>query len=1094
MKKLHDLISIAVIAGVVLLAAATNWIPGTILTGGDNLHPEFDFLLNLHRNFFGVWQEYQGVGLLGGMGHAADLLRILFLWGLSNIIQITDLRLVWTLLALFIGGMGAYWLFGYFTKTEAGPEVDKKLAGVTVAIYYMLNLGTVQSFYIPFEVFTAHFGFLPWLILVTINYLKNHTWKNWWLMSAVMFVSAPAGIVPTLMLVFWIIEMIIILILSRGKSLMDKLIESGKNFICILMAFLLTNGYWLFSFLYFTLVHSAVNVGARINQMSTEVIHLQNKEFGSLGDVLWMKSFWFSGIEPDLSGVQSHIMQPWINHLSNPVVNLFGWMLISMTILGLILSLTRKKFHIVGIIWIILFIFLAIGTFPFDLINDLLRTNLPLFGQIFRFTFTKFSIAMSLFSSLLLGFSVFWLLRKYGEEFGRIISRVVVSLIFLILIWVVSLPIFQGELFYNRNQLALPNDYREVFNYFKSQPKRFRVANFPQSTFWSWEYTKWGYSGSGFLWYGIEQPILDRAFDPWSSYSENYYSEITQAVYSGDQKLLSSVLNKYQVGYILVDESIIDNFSGKVTYIPELEQMLAKMEDISQPIRFGKILIYHVQLRHPANDFVRSTGKLPLINRYLQTNQDLAYLNLGDYVSTNTRADVYYLFRNLVQTKANAPVDYINEINDSIVFSADVSGQSGDIDFGNWFDEEARTPYKIYQLKNGDKNEIWLQLLMPSVSLDGVSYGVANKYLVYSYLNKEDLFINTSSGENYQINSDGFMSYGFILNNEDFEISIKNSAGNVQNTFMINNHKIRTANNLGRIDITNHKKLEIFIPKLHDPKKGLGENNVDYQITSCDLGRKGDVSGYYDHKRGGFVAVSKNAKGCISLDRPDLWHNQGYVSVINSQNISGLPWLFWVNDDTDDYQPINQYLKQKQTVIVQPPLNDFGIGYAYHFDNLSVGAEASENQLNRFTTYPVPYNWLMNLVTIKPQLVSDKKLNITVQRLNQSLYEIDYPGNPSSSTVILEQGFDKNWMMFDVGQRPSWLHLWFPMIFGKAVGNHLLVNNLVNGWEINLDRPTTLIAVYWPQYLEYFGFGLVVAWMLAGLGLIGGNLSGRIRK
>src|SRR6266566_455847 len=82
--------------GLVLLLFLTNYQPGTILSGWDNLHPEFDFGLNVKRSIFAVWQEYQGLGLLGGMAHSADLLRHIFLFGLSFFIPTDMLRYVWT--------------------------------------------------------------------------------------------------------------------------------------------------------------------------------------------------------------------------------------------------------------------------------------------------------------------------------------------------------------------------------------------------------------------------------------------------------------------------------------------------------------------------------------------------------------------------------------------------------------------------------------------------------------------------------------------------------------------------------------------------------------------------------------------------------------------------------------------------------------------------------------------------------------------------------------------------------------------------------------------------------------------------------------
>src|SRR6476469_3381933 len=82
----------------VLLLFATSYQPGTFLTGWDNLHPEFYFSMNIQRSIFAVWQEYQGLGLLGGMGHASDLPHQLFLLGLSFILPLSTVRSLWTFL------------------------------------------------------------------------------------------------------------------------------------------------------------------------------------------------------------------------------------------------------------------------------------------------------------------------------------------------------------------------------------------------------------------------------------------------------------------------------------------------------------------------------------------------------------------------------------------------------------------------------------------------------------------------------------------------------------------------------------------------------------------------------------------------------------------------------------------------------------------------------------------------------------------------------------------------------------------------------------------------------------------------------------
>jgi len=91
------------ILGLALYIAFRNYIPGTWLLGWDNLAPEFDFKINILRSLSAVWQEYQGLGLLGGMAHAADLPRQLILGVASLILPTSFLRYFWTFLMFLVG-------------------------------------------------------------------------------------------------------------------------------------------------------------------------------------------------------------------------------------------------------------------------------------------------------------------------------------------------------------------------------------------------------------------------------------------------------------------------------------------------------------------------------------------------------------------------------------------------------------------------------------------------------------------------------------------------------------------------------------------------------------------------------------------------------------------------------------------------------------------------------------------------------------------------------------------------------------------------------------------------------------------------------
>jgi len=150
-----------------------NYKSGTYLSGWDNLQTELNPGLAVKRAFFSVWEEYQSFGLTAGMAHAADLPRAVFLWIMSFIIPQNMIRYFYHFLMLLLGGMGAFVLF-------------KKTSAVNAffgALFYMLNLGTVQIFYLPFESFSTFFALLPWgiwafLFVIARNIVTKQSQKE----------------------------------------------------------------------------------------------------------------------------------------------------------------------------------------------------------------------------------------------------------------------------------------------------------------------------------------------------------------------------------------------------------------------------------------------------------------------------------------------------------------------------------------------------------------------------------------------------------------------------------------------------------------------------------------------------------------------------------------------------------------------------------------------------------------------------------------------------------------------------------------------------------------------------------------------------
>ena len=197
--------SIILLTAISLFIAIKNYIPGTWLTGWDNLHPEFDLLLNIKRSISASWQEYQGLGLLGGMAHAADLPRQLVLLILSIAFKSSDLRYIWTFLMLTLGPIGTNL---FIRNTFNKHKIASEFAGFAAGIFYLLNLATVQTFYTPFEAFVSFYGFFPWLIYSFNKYLHSGKRKNIILFSLISVLATPAFYVQTLFVVYLIVLLI----------------------------------------------------------------------------------------------------------------------------------------------------------------------------------------------------------------------------------------------------------------------------------------------------------------------------------------------------------------------------------------------------------------------------------------------------------------------------------------------------------------------------------------------------------------------------------------------------------------------------------------------------------------------------------------------------------------------------------------------------------------------------------------------------------------------------------------------------------------------------------------------------------------------
>lgn len=1103
-KNFYPYLAIIAIVAILFLI---NYKPGTYLTGWDNLHPEFNFPENIKRSVFAVWQEYQGLGLLGGMAHASDLLRQVFLLTLSLVFPNELLRYIWTFLTLIIGGFGSFVLIKYALSKINN---ENKLIALTGAVFYLLNIGTIQTYFVPFEAFIGHFAALPWIIFASFIFFEKISVKTAIFVFLVFLLSSPSFYLPTLFLSS-LLAITICLIPFFYKNFKTSL----KKFVKLLSIIFLANAFWLLPFIFFTFTNSSVNLASKINQMATEGIFLQNKEYGNLFNVALLRGFLFGNVEPNLSGDFFYILAPWRNHFSNLLTVILGFTVFGAVFIGAFQTFKSKSKVALGFAFLFLFGFamLATDTPPFSILNSFLRNHVPLFNQTFRFPYTKFLTLASLSYSIMLAFGIVWI----GEFVKKTSIKRVLPLFFIFFVFIITLPAFQGDLFYQKERLRIPNEYFQTFDYFKKQNPDGRIANFPQYTYWGWNFYSWGYSGSGFLWYGIHQPIIDRAFDVWSRQDENYYWEINYAIYSKNPKLVESVINKYGINYLLIDKNIINPVSPKSLFTDDLERLISVIPAVKKDITFGNIEIYKVDLKEKPDKFVYIPKSLVSANNFAWNNTDNAYLENGDYSNTSNY-NLFYPFASLFSGKNPSDISFSAKVTGNYIeFNAPLPEykNSTKLRLPSLITENNTLPVNIILEKNSANIKIGLEVHPPEISLQTTEFGTKKIWsnTVYKPLFELPfasfpLTLDINGVSKYKINKPlgskqtiGTASLSIEQNNS---ITLSDSSKNAILASTVSpddlkNWFIQDQNFIALPFVPKDTKIILRIPKLNDKYLSLDIDltkeieSGQTQVLNCDNFRKNYFSYLIkeEQMKKLLELSSKNASPCVAYYLSTLDHDSGYLLSIDSKNISGQSLHFWVLNEDEKTPALDTYLPTSRDEIrstfVLPPMEKFGKAYSIHLENISIGNSTSGNQVSGLSIYSIPYYFLTNmrLENLDDEVNFANKPQILVSHPNQSLYVLSVSKSGSDFPLVLSQSFSSGWHAYSVSNnQPSIINRLFPFIFGKEIKNHFLVNNWENGWlvpysAIEQSNNETIIILFLPQYLEYLGFILTIGTGLA---------------
>jgi len=951
---------------IALLIIFKSYTPGTILSGWDTLHPEFDFGLYFKR-IFTVWQSHQGLGAPPSQSHIGDLPHAFILWIMSFALPMNLLRYVYILSMLLIGPLGVY----FFLKDHIfNRNKQLQIYAFIGSLFYLLNLGTLQNFYTPLEMFVVLYGLIGWFFWAIFCFLENGNKKNLFIISIITLLLIPASHTSTLWYIFYGSLGLFLLTNLFLKKFQKDLLK--KSIFLYILIFLL-NAFWIFPNLYYAKNYNKDVSLSKINRMGSNEFFFRGQKRGTLMDLVLITNFPFDWKVYDFDkNLPIPQMDQWEAHIQTPFVKTWGIILFLLFLLGIIISFHKKNQLLMAFFPVIFvyFFFLRNANFPFTKLFLFLREKFPFFSEMFRFPFTKFSIIFMFFYSIFLSYAFYNLISFISRKIPRNIYIHLFTIFFIGQIFFM-LPVLETGYISKTMRVKIPQNYFDLFTYSK-QSSNERILTLPLHNFAGWQYNNWGYQGAGFLWFGIDQPLLNREFDRWYPYNEQAYREFSYALYSRNVNLFAKLLQKYRIGYVLLDESIIDTdlkYSRQMTFV-------RKSKDLLQNIPFTKLnwqsdflTLYKITNDHQE---VELAVNLPSISPpYRFTSKDEAYDNFNDYIATNKEADIYYPFRT-----------FLNETD------------------------------KLASNLTFNLEDYYYQADM------GV---VPEGKRVLPVLKLEDNFINQGGSLNFSITSiyGKIPKQGFIINPTDIE-------------------KIPLEQEI------NWKK-ETTVEKIH------------YEST--------------DKIIGSFYNLSS------------LSQDLGYALSFRSRNISGLPLRLCIKDlysrRCEIYDELSKNKNWSDDIFVLPPMEQ-GLGYSIDINNVSVGNIPTINELSWIKIVPLPYSFLTGIRIEKPGFENKIEQKISLNFTDFGFGKIvNLPFDiPDGTTIILNQAFEKNWKAYYV-KRANFLAKYFPFFFGQEIKEHVLVNNWANGWRVD-DRLVTnhqqlITIIYWPQYLEFLGFGLMIA-------------------
>lgn len=655
-----------------LIVTGSSYKLGTYLSGWDTLHPEFNPTLYTERVVFGAWQEHQGLGAPASQAHTAELPRLVLIWIFSLLLPQSMVRHAMFYSLYFSGVIGTYFFLKKAWFNNKKDEWHDWFSAIG-ALFFGLNLGTLQHFYVPLEMFAVHFATLPWLLLTIWKYLKKPNRKLLLWFFVIQFFSAPSAHTATLFYMYTAIVFLFALLFNIMGQWKNKK-RAIKPVLTLFLVTIAAHSYWMAPNLYYILFHSDYVKNAKISRHFSTEAFWQNQAYGSISDILIFKNFLFNWKVFDF--VNSKFI-PLFNDWEKHLKTIIGYPLLFISAIFYITGIgaTIKNFQekkdqgreklALLVLFLVPFFFLNNLNFPSEALFGLLFKSSSTFRETLRFPFTKFSIififACSIYFAEFFSFIKNLVSEKIAKNKQKF-AKVTTIIVGLLIILLPNLPSLKGNLVSSAMKVEYPDYYFEMFDWFNHQNKESRIVKLPIDGFFGWTYHDWptdkpqGYQGAGFIWFGLPQPILDREFDRWVNTDEYFYTEVSEAVKQKNYEKFYQVLKKYNISWLLFDKTAINPNNRDRNFYSEFTDLIKNGNSISLVKNFGPLEVF--SFSEAQNSWISGEGLITTSSQAQNLKYDPIFNQYNSYQSTNNTEDsVAFPFIDLLKEETPLPIE-----------------------------------------------------------------------------------------------------------------------------------------------------------------------------------------------------------------------------------------------------------------------------------------------------------------------------------------------------------------------------------------------------------------------------------------------------